>query len=159
MIDFSHANLFIFCSGVCSHLKNTTLRIELCSKLSKLPTLEFHGRVVTAMEIHSHDLCYTFGKRTYEIEFYFYLFLNNTIGRNVMDTQILFFRQTSNKSTENIFCGTNAIRDTKLPKSGESAQLILRKRQKNYYEDSLAHSQAGSQAYRCLGWRDREEIV
>ena len=119
MIDFSHANLFIFCSGVCSHLKNTTLHIELCSKLSKLPTLEFHGRVVTAMEIHSHDLCYTFGKRTYEIEFYFYLFLNNTIGRNVMDTQILFLRQTSNKSTENIFCGTNAIRDTKLPKSGE----------------------------------------
>ena len=36
-----------------------------------------------------------------------------------MDTQILFFPITSKKSTENIFCGTDAIRDTKLPKSGE----------------------------------------
>ena len=37
------------------------------------------------------------------------------------------------------------------------AQITLRKG--HNYADSLAHSQAGPQAYRCLGWRDREVVV
>ena len=36
-------------------------------------------------------------------------------------------------------------------------QLSLRKG--HNYEDSQAYSQGGPQAYRCLGWRDREVVV
>ena len=41
--------------------------------------------------------------------------------------------------------------------SSQLAQLTLRKG--NNYADSQAHSQAGSQTYRCLGWRNREVDV
>ena len=39
----------------------------------------------------------------------------------------------------------------------ELVQLTLRKA--HNYADSQANSQAGPQAYRCLGWHDREVVV
>ena len=39
----------------------------------------------------------------------------------------------------------------------ELAQLILRKG--HNYAGSLAYSQSGPHAYRCLGWRDHDAVV
>ena len=74
--------------------------------------------------------------------FYIIVKLSGTQSNNTKQSEVSL-KQYSCTGSHNTIC-------SKL------AQLTLRKGRN--YADSQAHSQAGPQTYRCLGWRNREVV-